>query len=368
MSPKKPTTSSTKPTDPIALSAKTDTTKPEATTTVTTTPKVLRGRTAKVLEPAYALLGATELTVDTLRSLGSTDTGAEENRRGLAALRGEVADVARGARKAPGLAMSELLKGYAQLAERGQHTVTEAIPAINRARATGEAHLHAEEARARREARRLARQAGVAVGRGRNAVTGAADDATRVASKVADDATRAAGKVVEAVTHAGHDDAHTTRRPEARRRAAVIDTSVTATSPTGGEADAPVRHDRVTAGIEAGATTTARRSPRARKAAAAAAEATSTATGTSAARGTSAASPSAAGSPIAKTAKKTAKKTTKKAAPKSGPTPSTPASAPKAPAASAGSEIQIVKTPSDDIDIPTPADVAAAVRENDQLD
>lgn len=352
MSPKKPTT------DPTTITTTTDTSSPEATTTVKTPRSSSRGRTPKVLAPAYALLGATELTVETLRALGAEGESEEKEtprRRGLASLTGEVADVARGVRKVPAYAMGELLKGYEQLTERGQRTVTGAIPTIGRARETGEARVRAEDARARREARRLARQAGAVVDRGRSVVTGAADDATRAASKV-----------VEAVTHGSSDDARQGRRPEARRRAAVVDTSVTATSPTGGDADAPVRHERVNAGVEAGATTTARRSPRARKAAAAAAEgsatpttpstpSTSTTTGT--ARATAAASPSAAGAPVAKTTKKATKKST--------PRTSTPRTS--ATTTSEATDLQIVKTPADDIEIPTPAEVAAAVRENDQL-
>ncbi|GAB47158.1 hypothetical protein [Mobilicoccus pelagius] len=299
----------------------------------------------KVLEPAYALLGATELAVDTLRSLGAEEreaaskTPADEVARrphGLAALREDVVDVARGAGKVPSFAMNELLKGYSHLTERGQRAVSGAIPT----RSGENAQKRAEDARARREARRLARQAGAVVDRGRAAVTG-----------VADDATRAAGRVVEAVSH-GTGDSRSTRRPDARRRAAVVDTAVTATSPTGGDVDAPVRHDRVTAGVEAGATTTARRSPRARKAAAAAGSAPGT---SSTARAASAGSPSSASAPVARGPHGSAHDSTPEARTVDAPTPAEAAARP----ADAGERLD---------SIPTPADVAAAVRENDKLD
>ncbi|WP_052466528.1 hypothetical protein [Mobilicoccus massiliensis] len=358
MSPKKPRPTHDSPAEPAAPAPSTKTSR------------------SSILDPVYALVGATNLTAEALRELGSKTgprtTDEEPEARTLARLRHDVVDIARGTTRVPALAASEVFSRYAELAQRGQQAVADAVPTMRRASKEGEALARAEDARARREARRLARQAGATVDRGRAMAADAATDATRAAGRTFETVRSEGTKVVEAVQHAGR-TGRAGRRPGAGRRAAVVDTTVTATSPAGGEAEATTtRHERTSAaGVEAAAaTTTARRSPRARKAAAAAAA--KAAEGAGRPTGTHTAEPAGATVKQASAKKASAKKTSaKKAAATKSPRKVAPArSGADAPAEKTAKKTAAVKAapaaePHAHVDIPTPGDVAAVVESND---
>lgn len=323
-----------------------------------------------VLTPVYALVGATEMTANALRELGSAkDEGAgtpstREATPVLSRLRGDVVDIARGTTRVPGLAFGEVRSRYAEFTERGQKTVSGVVPIARKARDEGDAAVRAEEAKARREARRLARQAGATVSRGRDLAGQAVGEAGRTAERTLEVVRTEANHVVDAVSHPGRIKARPMRRA-AVRAAAVSDTSVTSTSPAGGEAESTKVERPVAAGVEAGASTSARRSPRARKAAEGASKpATKRAT-----KAAQASTPTTATT----TAKKSAAKSTsaaKKSASKSA-TPSSGAPAapkPKTAPRSAAKKTAASPAAGDSqphLDVPTPADVARVVESDD---
>lgn len=222
-----------------------------------------------LFEPVFALVGATELATNVLRELGSDKERAElvadepaAKPSMIARLRGDVTDIARGTTRVPGLAAEELRTRYTELAERGQQTITSAVPVVKKARRDGEDTVKAEEAKARREARRLARQAGATVTRGRTMAASAADDAAKVAERTFEAVRTEAGQVVDSVTRPGRIKSYSPRDAAARRRSAVTDTAVTSTSPIGGDPSSKTELAGA-GGVEAAAATIGRR--RARK-------------------------------------------------------------------------------------------------------
>lgn len=223
-----------------------------------------------VLDPVYATLGATQVTVLALRDLGAKKGGRtvdaadleQEQAPLLAKLRTDAVDVARGAVSVPGAALGEGLARYGDLTERGRRAVGGVVPLAKRSAQEGEELSRSEQAKARREARRLARQAGNTARRGRDAAQTAAEEAGRVAERTLEVVADEAEQVVEAVRP--RSSARPVRRPSPRRRAAVSDPAVSATNPGGGEHEAAERP--TTSSVEAGASTTADRLPRARRA------------------------------------------------------------------------------------------------------
>lgn len=220
---------------------------------------------AGLFEPVFAMVGATELATNALRQLGADKeraqfVGEESDAKPslIARLRGDVTDIVRGTTRVPSVAAEELRTRYAELAERGQQTVTSVVPVVKKARRDGEETVRSEEAKARREARRLARQAGETVTRGRTIAASAADDAAKVAERTFEAVRTEAGQVVDSVTRPGRIKRHAPRDAAARRRSAVVDTAVTSTSPIGGDPNA--RTELAGAGgVEAAAATIGRR-------------------------------------------------------------------------------------------------------------
>lgn len=226
------------------------------------------------LAPFYAAVGATESAIETLRDLGHDPEG--DQAAGLAKLRRDAEDVARGATRVPSIAVAEAKSWYAGFVERGQKTVTSAVPTVTGLRADrAESRAErADEARERRRERRLARQAEDAVARGRDVAQKVAADAGQVVERTVA-AVRLRGGDVASVVEAATSPAREVDlgRLAVLRRAAVTDTAVSAMAPTE-RVEGIGTESGMSAGVEAASASRARRVARARAAAGAPAPAT----------------------------------------------------------------------------------------------
>lgn len=159
------------------------------------------------LTPFYALLGITDLTVETLRDLGAKDDAEGEAKKGAT---GDVMCVVKGAAAVPALALSQTRtvfdRGqveYADLAKRGEKLIEGLRPTAERMIKDGEAVVEEELARTEKVAKRLLHQAEETVARGRSLATSAATDAQKRAETTLRSMRAEAEHVVDAVTHPG---------------------------------------------------------------------------------------------------------------------------------------------------------------------
>lgn len=214
-------------------------------------------RRSRLLDPMYALVGATGLTAERLRILGAAaESRADRDPAtpALARLRDDAVVLVRGTRRVPAAAVGDLLHRYSDMAQRGQRVVSGVVPRVREAAQTTQDRREAQQAsRARREAQRRARRMDKAAG---EQVVEAASQLTGRARGQVD--TPAEGRVRE--------DRRDRGRHPTLRSAAVSDPAVTALNPIGGRYSSRTPGRVASGGVEAGAALSFRRSPRVRAA------------------------------------------------------------------------------------------------------